>query len=339
MNRQGILSAGNWVIDHVKLVERWPEQDTLVVIDAEDRGTGGAPYNVLMGLSRLRAPFPLEGLGLVGSDADGQFILADCKAHGIDARQLRVCDSAATSYTDVITIRASGRRTFFHHHGANARLAPEHFDPRQTSCRIFHLGYLLLLNSLDLSDPDYGTRAARVLAAHRAAGVKTSVDVVSDLSKRFAEIVPPSLRHADYCILNELEAGHITGHPTRQGETLQLDGVKKSARRLLEMGVHELVVIHFPEGAYALSSNGQECVQGSLDLPEGYIKGTVGAGDAFCGGMLFGLHEGWKLEECLRLAVCNAAACLSHPTSTLGIRPLAETIDLARQFPPRKASS
>ncbi|MBI4028316.1 MAG: carbohydrate kinase family protein [Verrucomicrobia bacterium] len=332
VNRKGILAAGNWVIDRVKIVDRWPEQDTLALIESEALGTGGAPYNVLVGLARLHAPLPLAALGLVGNDPNGQLILHDCQHHGINTQHLRIAPSVATSYTDVMTVRSTGRRTFFHNHGANALLAPEHFDPRQTSCKIFHLGYLLLLNGLDLPDPEFGTRAARVLAAHRAVGIKTSVDVVSELSNRFVQIVPPALKHADYCILNELEAGHTTGHVIRQNETLRIDAARGSARKLLDMGVHELVVIHFPEGAYALAADGRECLRGSLNLPDGYIQGTVGAGDAFCGGMLYGLHEGWTIEDCLKLAVCNAAGCLAHATATQGIRALAETLGLCEKF-------
>lgn len=40
-SRNGILSAGNWIIDHVKLVDRFPEQDALATILGETVGTGG----------------------------------------------------------------------------------------------------------------------------------------------------------------------------------------------------------------------------------------------------------------------------------------------------------
>jgi len=58
---------------------------------------------------------------------------------------------------------------------------------RKRTPRIFHLGYLLLLDALDQPDAKFGTQAARLLAAAQAAGVKTSVDVVSEDSDRFAK--------------------------------------------------------------------------------------------------------------------------------------------------------
>lgn len=41
--------------------------------------------------------------------------------------------------------------------------------------KIFHLGYLLLLDSLDMPDEEYGTRSARLLAQMRDNGFETSL--------------------------------------------------------------------------------------------------------------------------------------------------------------------
>ena len=95
--RRGLLAGGNWIIDHVKIVDRFPAQDALASILGESRGTGGTPYNLLLDLAMMGAPFPLEGIGLVGDDADGRSIRQDCADHGIDAAQLRVTAKAATS--------------------------------------------------------------------------------------------------------------------------------------------------------------------------------------------------------------------------------------------------
>ena len=83
-NRRGICCAGNWIIDHVKIISVWPQQDTLATILGEETGTGGSAYNVLVDLSRFGVDIPLSGIGLVGSDADGNSILADCAERGID---------------------------------------------------------------------------------------------------------------------------------------------------------------------------------------------------------------------------------------------------------------
>src|ERR1039457_176771 len=110
--RSGLLAAGNWIRDHVKTVDTWPAQDGLANILDHADGNGGGPYNVLKGLSKLKAPFPLAGVGLVGDDDDGRAILADCAACGIDTAHMRTARGSSTSYTDVMTVRSTARRTF-----------------------------------------------------------------------------------------------------------------------------------------------------------------------------------------------------------------------------------
>src|SRR5213592_563048 len=326
-SRRGLLAGGNWIIDQVKLIDVYPEREHLANILSQSQGTGGAPYNVLSDLARLGASFPLYGAGLVGKDGLGQFILEDCKRHKIDARYLRATAEAPTSFTDVMTEQSNGRRTFFHARGANAHWNGDDLDFTKIKAQIFHLGYLLLLDELDEPDTKFGTKAARLLAAAQEAGIKTSVDVVSEDSDRFTRIVTPALKYVDYCILNEIEAGKTTGFKIRQPDgTLDTVALRHAAGTLLQSGVRELVVIHFPEGGFARTRKGEDVWQPSIKLPDKFIAGTAGAGDAFCAGVLFGLHEGWDLARCLAPAVCVAAASLSHPTCTGGIKPLKATL-------------
>ncbi len=330
---KGLLAGGNWIIDQVKIIDVYPQPEQLGNIRSQSQGTGGAPYNVLMDLAKTGVPFPLLAAGLVGEDPFGDHILDNCRRHKIDVRFLTATPKAPTSYTDVMTEQGHGRRTFFHARGANAlwRGADLEFD--RVRPRIFHLGYLLLLDALDKPDPKYGTRAARLLAAAQHAGIRTSVDVVSEDSDRFPKVVNPALKHVDYCILNEIEAGKTTGFATRQPDG-QLDPValKHAAGALLQQGVRELVVIHFPEGAFARTRTGEDFWQASLKLPPDYIRGTAGAGDAFCAGVLLGLHEEWDLQRCLLTGVCIAAASLSDPTCTAGVKSLTQSLALSRKF-------
>jgi sugar/nucleoside kinase (ribokinase family) len=87
--RNGILAGGNWILDRTKIIDVYPAQDALANILAETSCNGGGPYNVLIDLARLKAPFPLAAVGLVGNDEAGEYIRKDCEAHHIDTRQLR----------------------------------------------------------------------------------------------------------------------------------------------------------------------------------------------------------------------------------------------------------
>src|SRR5688572_11599704 len=269
--RNGIIAGGNWIVDHVKLIDRWPPQDALANIRSQLSSNGGSPYNLLKNLARLGAGFPLEAVGLVGDDEAGRFIRDDCTRHGIDMTQLRVSRTSPTSYTDVMTDQESGRRTFFHCRGANAELAPEHFDFTRSSSRIFHLGYLLLLDRLDEASGD-GTAAADVLRAARAAGMKTSADVVSEHSDRFARIVRPVLPELDFLFLNEFEVAQVTGIETAPAGKIDPNAVARAAEVLIRGGVREWVIVHFPTAVLAVSAKNERIWQPSLRVPATYIR-------------------------------------------------------------------
>lgn len=333
-SRKGIVCAGNWIVDRVKIIDRLPGIGMLGNILSETLASGGAAFNVLVDLGRMKAGFPLSGLGVIGRDGGADFIRSVCSPLGIDISALTIADGMSTSYTDVMTESGTGVRVFYHYRAANALFSPAHVPVERLNARIFHLGYLLLLDGMDRPDPEYGTAAARLLQTVQAAGIKTSVDVVSEESDRFRKIVPASLPYTDYLILNEIEAGRTTGHAIREaGGRLDSAALAESVDTLLGMGNMELVAVHMPEGAYMKHRSGSRFAQGSLRLPANYIKGTVGAGDAFCAGMLYGLHEGWKFEATLKLGCCAAAACLSQPGATDGLMPLDKLLDLGKRFP------
>ena len=332
-SRNGLIAGGNWIVDHVKVIDTWPPQDALATILSQSTGNGGAPYNLLKNLAKLGARFPLEAIGLVGDDADGRSILSDCHTHGITTTQLRTTPAAATSYTDVMTERATGRRTFFHQRGANALLAPEHFDFSSTRAKLFHLGYILLLDSLDAPDATTDRpRASVVLQSARAAGLRTALDCVSENSDRFHSVVKPVLPDVDLFFANDFEAEKLTGISLGRGPTLNRPAVEQSARELIRLGVSEWAFIHFPEGACACSAAGNIVWQAAVNVPAAEIKGTAGAGDAFAAGVLLGIHENWPMPRCLELGVSAAATSLQHPTCSASIRSQSECLALAHSL-------
>jgi sugar/nucleoside kinase (ribokinase family) len=272
----------------------------------------------------MQTGIPLYAGGCVGKDALGDEIFATCEKLGINAEGICRVD-AATSYTDVMADMSNGTRTFFHHRGANAEFGPEHVEKITAEAKIFHLGYLLLLDRMDAKDEEYGVVAARVLDGLRKRGYKTSVDVVSEEGNRFREVILPCLKYMDYFIVNEVEAGACFGRNLRDAEgNILLDEVKAAARFLMESGVGEAVAIHFPEGGYGLRKSGEECYEPSFRVEPKDIVSSVGAGDAFCAAMLYALHEELPLSKSLRVANAAARFNLFSATSTDGAPTIAE---------------
>lgn len=326
------MVSGNWIIDQVKVIDAFPEEEKLVSILEEHSSNGGSAYNVLKNLAKLGAGFPLEGLGLLGDDARGNRILEECQALQIDTRQLSQTAQAPTSYTDVMSVKNTGKRTFFHQRGANALLDLHHFDFSVSKARIFHLGYLLLLDKLDVKEADGLTRAAKVLRSAQQQGFITTADIVSERSDRYQDLIPSALPFLDYLIVNEFEAGMITGIETVEDGQVVEAKCLEAARVLVKMGVNRWVVLHYPAGAYAVSAQSEEFFQPSINLPPDKIAGAVGAGDAFASGILWGAHENWRMDQSLKLGVCAAARSLFAATCSDGIVPTEECLLLAQQY-------
>lgn len=310
------------------MIDVWPAQDALANISAQSEGNGGGAYNVAKNLAKLGCDFPLAGIGLIGRDADGEAILRDCEAHGIDHSGIQQTTLAPTSYTDVMTVSGTGRRTFFHQHGANALLDDTHFDLSKTAARIFYLGYLCLLKNLDLLDAGGRTKASRLLEQASHLGMMTAADLVSNETGDFSAIVNPSLPHLDYLFLNEYELARLAG-----GEASKLPAqLEKQTREVLQRGVRRAVIVHWPEGGLCVCADGTVITQPAVRVPANAIVGAAGAGDAFSAGFLLGLHEGWPLKRSLELAVCAAAASLRHATCSAAVESRQNCLALGAQL-------
>lgn len=318
--RKGVLSAGNLIVDQIKTIDHFPKQGNLVNILDETIGIGGAPHNVLVDIAKMQVDIPLSVAGLVGKDTNGDLIQQELEKNRIDTTNLfRSETNTPTSYTDVMTEQQSGGRTFFHYRGANAELDIAHFKDIHEQSKLFHLGYLLLLDKLDSKDEVYGIVAARLLDMMKKRGYQTSVDVVSEQSERFMHVVTPCLKYIDYLIVNEIEAGASTGCTIRNdGETLNTKNLMKAAEILFEKGVNQLVVIHFPEGGFAMDKTGEKIFVPSYYIENKDIKSSVGAGDAFCAGILYGIHEQLSINETIQIANANALFNLTNATTTGG---------------------
>lgn len=321
--RNGVLAGGNFIIDTVKIIDKWPEQDALCSVISKSKSNGGGPYNILKNLARLDSSISLEACGLLGEDLDASWVLEDCASEGIDTSQLVQLADSITSTTDAMTDIKTGRRTFFHGRGANAQLTEADFDFRSTRAKIFSLGYVSLLDKLDELDKDGTTGASRVLRAAKDAGLITAVDMVSSPHLHYREIAIASLREADVFFVNELEASWILKTEVDEGN------MREAVREIVDLGSPGTVVLHLPSGAVAYSRNMERVIyQPSVDFPSEKILGSTGAGDAFATGFIYGVHEGWIVQDSLECAVAVAACSLMHSTPSAGVQTVESCLEL-----------
>ena len=324
--KTGIAFAGNLIVDRIRKIDRLPSRGELAAIRFVGRSTGGVCNNAI-GMKKLDPGMPVSVYGAAGTDGEGDYILSEFARCGVDAQS--VIRRGETSFTDAYVETELNSRTFFHFGGANDTLDVCDVPCKSLDAQIFHVAYPLLLKTLDLPDPQYGTRMARLLAKVRAQGIATSLDVVSEESDRYKKIVHPALRYTDYLTVNELEASRITGIPltTPDGRLIQ-ENAPAALVRMFELGVSRWAVIHAPQASFGMDSEGRFARLPGKRLPKGFIGGTVGAGDAFCTGVLLAALRGCDIGEALRCGNASAVASLRADTPNDSMIPIEDALTL-----------
>ena len=319
MERKGITLAGNILTDNVKMVGEYPQKGMLSTITEESLAVGGCVPNTAIDIKKVDPEMQIFAYGRVGNDDKGKYVLGEMEKVGIDVSNVKISATAPTSYSDVITVSGTGERTFFHNRGANKEFNPADVDLDKMTAKMLHAGYIMLLDSFDKLDGDT-TPMAEFLKEVRKRGIKTSIDLVSETSGSFHKIATAALPHCDYVIINEIEAGAIVGVEVRDNNgALNDQNVKLAMRKLMDYGVKEKVIIHCPEKGFCLNNDGEYTVVNSLKLPKGFIKGSVGAGDAFCAGSLYAIYNGYTDSEILSFSNLVAISCLTAADSVSGV--------------------
>ena len=333
MNTKGIAVAGNMIVDLLYPINGIPKPGELTTITADvARSSGGCLCNDIVDLAKLDPTLPLIALGRVGNDAEGEFVLGKLKEHkNIDLQY--VITEGTTSFTLVMADEITKQRTFYHCRGGNAAFCEDDIPWDQLDVDILHAGYILLLDTLDQEDEEYGTKMARLLHRAQQKGIKTSIDVVSEAGDRFRKLVCPALRYTDYCIINEVEAQATTGVAlrTEDGKLIK-ENMPEALKKIKDLGVSTWAVIHCPEVGFGLDEQNNLVEVPSLKLPEGWIAGTVGAGDAFCSGVLYGAWKGMDLRSAIEIGTASAACSLSQGGATEGMRSVEEVMQVYRDL-------
>ena len=305
VQRKGIAVAGSVIVDKINEISAYPNAGELTQIRSVQNAVGGCVPNVSLDLKRIAPDLPIHAIGKIGNDAEGEFVTGILNSSGVTTDGLKILPGEKTTFTEVMSI-PGGQRTFFVYAGAGADFGVDDLDFCSLDAKILHLGYFLLLQKVDDGD------GLKILQNAKEKGLETSIDLVSENSDRYSLVIP-CLPYTDYLIVNELEAGRLTGMEPSN------DNLETIARKLMALGVRKKVIIHMPERAVCLSAEGYNCL-GSYILPTDYIQGTTGAGDAFCAGALIGIYNGWNDMQILEFASSCAVMALGCPDATSGMR-------------------
>lgn len=320
--KSGICVAGTVLVDNINQIATYPKAGELTNILSCGSAVGGCVPNVAADLKKIEPSIPIYAMGKTGKDAHGKFVKDFLTGCGVNTELITECDTP-TSFTDVMSV-LGGERTFFTYAGANDEFGFDDFDFEAFPASHLHLGYFMLLKKVD------GGEGEKIFKAAKSHGIVTSLDMVSSNVGRYADVIPV-LKYTDNIIVNELEAGNLAGiEPS-------LTNLRAIAQKIKDYGVSGRVIIHAPKISVCLSGDGFTELP-SYDIPNDYIVGTTGAGDAFCSGALIGIYDGMSDIDILTLATRCATVSLRTSDAVSGLVGRDEMVELCSNFNRRNIS-
>lgn len=317
MNKTGICVAGSIIVDNISKIKQYPNKGELSQIIGLSNSVGGVPPNVGIDLKRIDPKLEVYAYGKVSNDSNGNFVLKVMKENGVNIDGVKL-SKTPTSFTNVMS-EVNGERTFLTYPGASAEFGFDDIKFDKFKPKMLHLGYFLLSKKLDDGD------GLKILKAASKEGILTSIDIVTDSDIKRYKLVKPCLKYVNNLIINEIEASRITSIPYNE------ENAKKIMEELIKLGVKDRVIIHEPKNAYCLSKNGFTHIK-SLSIPKEIIKGTPGAGDAFCAACLYYIYKDKSDEEILKFATSSAALSLTSIDGTGAMKNEKAIIKFAKQF-------
>lgn len=222
-------------------------------------------------------------VGVCGDDVFGRFMLDEMQARGVDVSSVAILPDGQTGLS-VILAQGADRAILTHPGLISALTAEAVTDDLLRRSRHLHVASYFLQTALQPDLPDLFARA-------RFLGLTTSLDPNWDPScewRGFDEL----LRQVDVFLPNENEALSLTGAASFESAADVL--CQKCGTIALKLGA---------QGALGVRE-GQKIRVPSLPVK---LVDTVGAGDSFDAGFIYGYLQGWPLEKSLRIAaVCGA---------------------------------
>jgi len=272
------------------------------LIDSADLEVGSSSAIFACGAARLGLKVAFAGV--CGDDLFGRFMLAEMTKRDIDISHT-IIDPALQTGLSVILNRGVDRAILTHPGCIAALRAGQVTDDLMEQCLHLHVASYFLQTALQPGLPDLFTRAHTL-------GLTTSLDPNWDPSGEWRNL-DALLRLVDVFLPNAAEARALSGAATVEAALDDLGRICNTvAGKLGEKGA-----IAVRAGRHARAP-----------APQVTVVDTVGAGDSFNAGFLYGWLKGWALEEALQLG----AACGSLSTRAAGGPAAQPSLDEASRY-------
>lgn len=251
----------------------------------------------------------VAGVGTVGKDAFGTFVLEKLNSCGVDVSAISR-DGGIQTGLGLALCRENGNRAILTVPGSIDSADPERLLTLLPEARHLHIASYYLLAKMRPHWPVILREAKRL-------GLTTSLDTNWDPATRW-DGMEDLFPYLDVFFPNEYELLAFTGEYEPE----------PAARRLARM-IPLVAVKLGAKGAMVVLPDEQSAYCPALEVE---VVDTVGAGDTFDAGFLYGYLNGKKPEDCQRLGVFCAGQSVRAMGGLAGQPSLAETLPWFNAF-------
>ncbi len=278
MKQYDVVGIGGTTVDHLNVVDHFPEKDEKVVPTFSSIQGGGQAANAIACLARLGAKTGF--IGTVGKGAIGQCAIETLKEEGVDTGCIVVQKDKAPALSSIIIDK--GSRTIIADRGdlEEMKLCDEMYETIKNA-KFIH------------SDAHFPKENLELVKFARENGVKTCIDAEPHTpnSEEF-------VHHADILIVSRRFVEEKFGRD-----------YEKALKDFIGFGAKIAIITLGKYGAIGMEQGDMTCTT----VPEydvGKIVDTTGAGDVFHGAFLYGLLQDWDLRKNMMFSnVCAGLKC------------------------------
>ena len=247
------------------------------------------------------------GVGSRGDDSFGQFMIDCLKRDGVDISHIRI-NKEKTALTLCLN-KEGGDRSILTYMGAMDTVEGIWVEELLPKTRHLHICSYYLLKKLQSAYPS-------ILKKAKELGVTVSLDTNWDPDEKWDGGIGEVLPYVDIFLPNENELMLITGK----------NNIEDALHYAGEM-VPTIAVKCGADGAYAYCKGVvYKCAAMKITVAD-----TVGAGDSFNGGFIYGFLSGLSIDQCLKYGTTCGSLNASKPGGTAGQPLLGEITEPAVQ--------
>lgn len=292
-------------------VNEWPKPGELILTEKTEFMLGGPAINTAMTLRKLG--YPEVGLvARLGNDRAGSILIRELQEATIDTSSITFSETSPTAVC-IVCVHKDGERSFLYSFGGNNELSPENVDYSSIST-----GDYLHLGAAMGTGKSRGELIIPLLDSLKRKQVTITVDTSFDPFGEWWPSLSPCLPYTDVLFSNEIESKYLTG----------FEDPIQAAKRFHEAGAKISIIKLGSKGAYIYSKEWE----GFTHPFKVETIDTTGAGDAYCGGFIFGLTKNWSLEQCGVFANAVGAICVMSLGASSGIKSYQDTIEFMKKY-------